>query len=84
MRIYKSGEFFVDETPFCAKHNLRLINNGTMYECPKKGKSKEHCPSRFLLRDYEEIYKRAYSYIENQIKFPSQPVPKQASQPQRN
>ena len=81
VRIYKSGEFFVDETPFCAKHNLRMINNGTMYECPKKGKNNEHCLSRFLPRDYEGLYRSAYSHIENRIKFPSQPLPEQASQP---
>jgi hypothetical protein len=84
VRVYKSGEFFVDENPFCAKHNLRMVNNGIMYECPKKGKNKEHCSSRFLLRDYENIYRNAYSFIENQIKFPSQPVQKQASHPQHN
>ena len=67
VRIYKNEEFFVGEIPFCAKHNLRLISNGTLFACPKM--SKEHCQSRFLLKDYENIYRNAYSYIENQIKF---------------
>lgn len=68
VRIYNNEEFYVDKIPFCAKHNLRMISNGTLYSCPKKIKD-HHCPSRFLLRDYEDIYKKAYSYIENQIKF---------------
>lgn len=67
VRIYKDEEFFMDEIPFCAKHNLRLVSNGTQFACPKL--NKDHCQSRFLLNDFEKIYKSARSIIENQIKF---------------
>lgn len=74
VREYKNEEFFVDETPFCAKHNLRMINNGTIYACPER--SKQHCQSYFLTKDYVDIYKSAYSHIENQIKFANKNVTK--------
>ena len=65
-KIYNYGGFDVENTPLCAKHDLRLLFSGSSRYCPEV--DKRNCKNQISGYDHYKIYSTAQSYIEKQIK----------------
>ena len=62
-KIYKDGDFEVNEYPLCVKHNLRFIFGRYEKYCPD-----QNCNNKINNSDEFKIYESAKSIIENKIR----------------
>ena len=65
-KIFDTGNFVVDEYPFCPIHDLRFIPDGYDKRCP--GPEKGSCNNRLRGPNTLTTYETAKSIIENKVK----------------
>lgn len=65
-KIYSNTCFEVENTPLCAKHDLRLLFSGSSRYCPEA--DKRNCKNQISDYDHYKIYSTAKSYIDKQIR----------------
>ena len=65
--VHNKNSFEINGLPFCIKHDLRMMKGVFYYGCPEYP---HNCTSFIPTKKYYEVYNKALSYIEKQIKFP--------------
>jgi hypothetical protein len=66
VKVYKSGNFKVNDYPFCVKHDLRFIFGSNRTYCP--GTENEQCNNYLSKHDEFTVFEAAKSIIENKIR----------------